>query len=243
MIDTAFVLLAEARHPDPAAVVATGAAWGLDIEFREQSETIQTYRVGDATLLSMLVDVPHPDAATMPYGPTSPPRDAAVAAPAHLIVTAMDLTGTERIRDLLMAILTAALIKNTAAVGAMLGHGILFHKADMFADLAAAGFEKETLPAEIAVDITVARESETHMSFLTHNLPRYDREDFYVTCPITGKGALPFVLGLVRWMLIDPDKHLPTGDTIGRTPDEKVLIQRVPNPADESATVIKLELT
>jgi len=244
MPETAFVLLAEPTDADPEAVVATARSLGLELELDPDTvhEGILSFRHGDATFMSMLVAAPHPDAAEMPYGPTSPSLDEAVAAPAHLIATALKLDGDARTCDTLMAAFTAALIRNTRAVGAMLGHGIVFHKAGLFADMAELGMQEGALPAELAVDITAARESETHMSFLTHNMPRYGREDFYVTCPIQGKGALDFVFGLVRWMLSDPDKHLPTGDTIGRTATEKVRIQRVPNPANADAQVIRLDL-
>lgn len=245
MPETAFVLLAESAAPDPAAVVAAAQQLGLDLALETDSvhEGIQSFRLGDATLMSMLVAAPHPDAPEMPYGPTSPRLEEAVAAPAHLIATALKLDGDARARDAVMAGFTAALIRSTPAIAAMLGHGIVFHKAALFADLAALGVQEGALPPELAVDITAARESETHMSFLTHNMPRYGREDFYITCPIQGRGALDFLFSLVRWMLSDPDKHLPTGDTIGRTASEKVEIQRVPNPADATAQVIRLDLT
>jgi hypothetical protein len=43
-------------------------------------------------------------------------------------------------------------------------------------------------------------------------------------------------------MLADPDKHLPTGDTVGRTEDEKIVIQRVPDPTAKGPEVIRLDL-
>ena len=50
------------------------------------------------------------------------------------------------------------------------------------------------------------------------------------------------MFGLVRWMLSDPNKHLPTGDTIGRDADEKLVVQRVPNPTGRGPEVIRLDL-
>jgi hypothetical protein len=80
------------------------------------------------------------------------------------------------------------------------------------------------------------------MSFLTHGLGRYDREEFYMTAPIEGRGALDFLLMLTRWMIVDPDKHLPTGETVGRDANERVVIQRVPSPIGEGSEVIRLDL-
>ena len=73
-------------------------------------------------------------------------------------------------------------------------------------------------------------------------MSRYGREDFFVTCPIKGKGAMDYVMGLANWMLSQPDYQLPTGDTVGRTPREKVLVQRVPSPMGNGHTVIRLDL-
>jgi hypothetical protein len=157
-----------------------------------------------------------------------------------MILTAMGLEGTAREVDTQLAALAAAVIDNVPAVGAMLGHGAVFHKAKVFSGLAALGAQEGAIPPELAIDITTARESESRMSMLTHNMPRYGREDFWVTCPIKGKGALDFVMSLTRWMLNDPSKVLPTGETLGRSKDEKVRIQRVKGP--KGATVILLDL-
>lgn len=237
------ILLSRAQYPDPARVVASAQKLGLPLTATGGGgDEPQGYTLGDDPAFLMLMPAPHPDAAHMGTGPTSIDPDDAAAAPAHLIVTIMGTTTAPKDDDVRLAAFTAAVIDNVDAVGAMLGHGVLFHKPALFAQLGALAAETGALPAELAADITVARESETRMSFLTHNLPRYGREDFYITCPITGKGALEFLFGLVRWMLTDPNKQLPTGDTVGRTPGEKVKIQRVPSPLDNGATVIRLDL-
>ncbi len=127
-----------------------------------------------------LMPVPHPDVPSMPVGATSPSVDEASAAPAHFIVTALGLEGIARERDKRMAALTATVIENTPAVGAMLGHGVMFHKAKLFAEVAAAAIEDAGLPAELSVDVTAEREAEDRMSFLTHGRdarPHRRRED------------------------------------------------------------------
>jgi hypothetical protein len=80
------------------------------------------------------------------------------------------------------------------------------------------------------------------MSFMTHGLTRYGREEFYITCSRTGQGALDFVYMMVRWMITDPEKHLPTGDTLGRTAEERLVVQRVPHPGGGGDDVIRLDL-
>lgn len=242
MADLAFVLLRDPTYPSADGVIASARALGIELTLDPSSDDLQVFNLADGASLIIALMPPHPDAAQMPGGPTSVPPDEAAAARAHLIVTALGLTGDERARDTRMAALTAAVIDHVPAVGAMLGHGVVFHKAALFRDMAKLGVEQGALTSEIAVDITAARESDTRMSFLSHGMVRYGREEFYVTCPIQGKGALDFVFGMVRWLLTDRTKHLPTGDTVGRSATEKLLIQRVPNPTGRGPAVIRLDL-
>ena len=241
MLDIAFVLVNTPEYPDAAHVIATGKRLGLTMT-AVSNEPLCFELPHGGSLIAMLMPAPHPDVPGMPFGPTSPPPEEAVAAGAHYVLTAQGLTGSLRERDTQMALLATTIIDNTDAVGAMLGHGVLFHKARLFAAMAELAAKEGVLPPEIAIDITNARESPTRMSFLTHNMERYGREELYITCPIRGTGALDFVFQLVRWMLTDLDKQFPTGDTLGRTAEEKIRIERVPNPTGHGPDVIRLEL-
>ena len=188
----------------------------------------------------MLVAMPHPDAVHMPMGPTSPKPAVIEQHAAHLVVTAFSLANEQLSPDITMGKLTAAVIRSSPAVAAMYGHGAMFHDAELFAGfVAAAG---DAIATEVAVDITAAQEGPGRMSFLTHGLDRYGREEFFVTSSTTDTGALEYVMALVRWMIVDRDKVLPTGDTVGRTADERVVIQRVPSPIPDKAPVIRLDL-
>lgn len=245
MADLAFVLVRQPTAPEPAAVAAAAARYGVQLTPTASStDGVITFDIdGGASLAVATLAVPLPDAATRPIGLTSAPPEEVAAAPAHLIVTAFGLSGSARDRDTRMAQLTAAVIDSVDAVGALLGHGTLIQKAGLFADAARlAADEREPLMVEVAVDITAAPESADRMSFLTHGLRRYGREELYVTCPIQGTGALDFVLSLARWMLADPDAHLSTGDTVGRSAEEKILVQREPDPTGQGRQVIRLDL-
>jgi len=241
VLDIAFVLVNTPEYPDAAHVIASAKKLGLAMT-AVTGEPLCFELAGGGSLIAMLMPAPHPDVPGMPFGPTSPSPEEAAAARAHYVLTAQGLTGTARERDTQMALLATTIIDNTDAVGAMLGHGVIFHKARLFAAMAELAAKEGELPPEIAVDITTARESESRMSFLTHNMERYGREELYVICSIRGTGALDFVFQLVRWMLTDLDKQFPTGDTIGRTATEKIRIERVPNPTGHGPQVIKLEL-
>ncbi|HVV83038.1 MAG TPA: hypothetical protein VHE35_08150 [Kofleriaceae bacterium] len=248
MFDLAFVLLRDPGYPVPEQVIASARELGFTLTVSDPSadadagKGLLTFAIdGGGTLIIALMP-PHPDAARMGTGPTSVPADEAAAARAHLILTALELGGDLRRRDARMAALTAAVLDHVPAVGAMLGHGALFHRADLFRDLARLGAEHGTLPAELAVDITAARESEARMSFLSHGLARLGGEEVYVTCPIRGKGAVDFMFGMVRWLYGAPDTRLPTGHTVGRSETEQVRVQRVPSPTGKGADVIRLDL-
>ncbi len=86
-----------------------------------------------------------------------------------------------------------------------------------------------------------APEGDDRMSFLTHGPQRYGREEFWVTAARDGNEALEFTWMMARWMIYDPSEQLPTGDTIGRTAEEKIRVRRVLSPTGEGPEVIRLD--
>lgn len=243
MSDLAAVLLREARLPTPEVVVATAAALGLDLTGGAvDGDTMSFGLASGGTFHVGLISAPHPDAGATALGPTAITAAEARGAPAHLIVATRAVGGPRRLREATLAALTAAVIEHVPALAARLGHGVIFHKAAWFSERARAAAAAGALPAELAVDVTIARESEARMSFLSHGMVRYDREELYVTCSIRGTGGYAFVRDMVRWLLADPPKRLPTGATVGRSPTERVAIVRVHNPTGHGPEVIKLEL-
>jgi hypothetical protein len=241
-VDLAFILVKKAVYPDPRKLIASAAKLGIELTMSDATEPMAYSIGGGGTFIVMLMQAPHPDVPTMNVGPMSPTTEEAAAAPAHFVATAMGLEGSARSRDTKMALLASAIITNTEAIGVMLGHGVVFHKAGLFAEMAALSVEEGVLPAEIAVDVTAAREPNNRMSFLTHGMQRYGREELYMTAPVDGQGALGFLYQLVRWMLTDLDKQFATGETLGRTAQERIEIQRVPSPTGEGPPVMKLDL-
>jgi hypothetical protein len=151
----------------------------------------------------------------------------------------MDGPQSPAAEDIMLARLTTAVVRSSPAVAAMLGHGMCFHRAAFFAEVVEA---EDGLPLLVCVDITRAPEPGDRMSMLTHGLVRHGREEFFVHASQRGKGALDFVISMARWMLTDPNKQLPTGDTVGRSAAEKIIVQRVPDPRGEGPDVIRLDL-
>ncbi len=196
---------------------------------------------GGGHLFVMPLAVAHPDARGMLMLPLSPDAAALDRAQAHVIVTAMGLPGSLVAKDATMARLIAATVQGTEAEGAMMGHGILFYKAPLFSGMVGNARPGE-LPVEICVDLTMGPEPDGRFGFLTHGLQRYGREEFFVTTTGDKNAALDFTWMMARWMIMEPDKHLPTGDTLGRSAEEKILVQRVPSPSGEGPDVIRLDL-
>jgi hypothetical protein len=227
---------------DAGALVASARELGICLKRGEGKEAVESFELeGGGHLMVARISARHPDAPGMVRTPLTPDESAIARAEAHFIVTGFALPGDLQARDALMARLLAAVVRASEAEGVMLGHGILFYKPELFVSIVAET-EPGVLPVEVAVDVTVAPEGEDRMSFLSHGMQRYGREEFYIVAARDGHDALEFTWTMCRWMILDPDKQLPTGDTVGRTAQEKLLVQRVPSPTGEGPEVIKLEL-
>lgn len=253
-----FIIVSDLEPLDTGAVIASGATYGLALSIsppsnddldpaqdaNEEGADITSFDLaGGQTVFVMLMPIPHPDVKEMARGPLSPDdMDSVINGIGHYIVTVTGLEGTVDEVDIKMSAITASLMAGCKPLGVLKMPGVLFHRPDLFASCAKEAVESNRLPMLISVDITAAQENDSHMSFLTHNLQRYGREEFYVVAPSEGKGALDYVINLIQWMLNERDYHLPTGDTVGRTADEKIIVQRVPNPTGEGADVIRLEI-
>ncbi|MCA8969157.1 MAG: hypothetical protein KDC95_05215 [Planctomycetes bacterium] len=240
-VSLSFVLLSEAALPDVDLLVSAAAALGESVTADSGSEReISSFDLdGGGSLLIMLVDFPHPDAARMRKGLASPSDEEIDQMVAHYIVTATGLSEDAFERDVRLAKLTAAILRSSPAIAAMLGKGVVFHKAEFFANAVESSSD---CPLLVCVDVTFASEGDERISMLTHGLVRYGREEFYVTASRHGKGGVDFILNMASWMLQDREKHLPTGDTVGRTAEEKIVVQRVPNPTGDGPEVIRLDL-
>lgn len=240
----AFVLVERAAKPRPDAVIDAASKLGIDLHLTGPSQAGHSFEADAGVAVQVMpMGFPHPDAQRARIaGPTAVKSVDAQAATDHIMIVTQGLTGPPRVRDGFLAAVTAAVIDTVPAVGAMLGHGAIFHKARLFRD-AVAGAPRGSIPPLIAVDISMAREGDAQMSFLTHGMPRYGRENLHVTCAVTaGNNAAQFTMGLVRWMLTDPTKHFPTGDTVGRTASERIRVQRVPHPFRAGEVVMRLDL-
>jgi len=236
-----FVLVSTNAPPDPVQVIKAATQLGVGLAHEMGDPDTLNFRIETGgTLIVALLPIPHPDAAHMPVGPTSPEPETIAHHVGHYIVTAFDLPDDPLQTALTMSIVTAALVQCSPAVAAKLGDGAIFHRADFFATVVETA--NGGIATEITVDITAAQESADRMSFLTHGLSKYDREEFYITSSTTETGVLEYLMELVRWIVTDPDKVLPTGDTVGPTAEKQVVVQRVPSPIEGKPPVILLDM-
>lgn len=249
MADLAFIATRSAPRLTSAHIISAAAELGMawTEQPSESADGPMSFETNGATIVVMPIEAKHPDIENMPVGPTgADPADLA-ATQGHVIVTALGLTGDQATADVAMAscaTVVAAAVELTApgdAVGAMLGHNVYFHRADVFHQLVVGATPEGLPPIPLLMSVTVAGDGSGRMSFLSHGMDRYGNEDIYVTCSVDGTGAVPFVYDTLGWFF-QLDEPLPTGDTIGRDDDEHITVQRVPSPARPDHTVVKLDL-
>ena len=249
-----FILNKDLQPLDPQKVVRAASELGFKLAIEEterddpEEEGPEIWAFGLADGRSMLVShmpVPHPDVEEMSRGPLSPDNmDELINAPAHFIIVLVGEEDKSNLEpgDIEMAGLTSAVMSGCSPVGVLQMPGMLFHRPALFADAAKSAVADGKLPMLIAVDVMAAMEDEKRFSFLTRNMQRYGREELYVTASADAEGAVGFVFDMMAWLLDDREYQLPTGETVGRTADEQIHIQRVPNPTGEGPEVVKLDL-
>lgn len=238
--DLSLVLLSEPALPDAARFLASPRLEGFGAALEKESDEQLVFALsGGGHLLVSLVRAPPPE-----LGPAallgSLTEEATRAIKAHLIVAAMGLADARPERDALFAQLVAALLESSPALGATFGEGLCYQDAAFFAR--AVDSAEGDVPIFLVIDITAAPEPEERISFLTHGMSRYERDEFYLTAPLSGEGALPFLLELVHWVIDEPERELNAGDTIGRSEEERVEIKRCQSPIEGAPEVFRLDL-
>lgn len=193
------------------------------------------------TMLAMPIEAPHPDARGMTVLPWSPRPDALAAHRAHVIIAVLGLPALARVQDPVLARLALAVGRSSEAIGLVFGAGICVHRPDLAGELLEAQPPTQ-VPVELTVDLSVFAESPGRAAVLTHGLPRYGREDFLITTTTAIDEAVTLARVMARWMVDEPDKELPTDDTVGRSEAEKLKVQRVSHPRGTGATVVRLDM-
>lgn len=245
-LDLGFALLSRSELPSHEALVAAAAIRGVQLTPRpdpESDATSRQFALDDGSeLLVSLMGFPHPDAVALSRGLASPDAESAGACPDHLVVTVLQAKGDVRLRDARMYRVLAAVADSAPVVAAMMAHGWSFVSADTLRTIAAPEHPRD-LPVQACLDVSVARDAEGTLSAMTHNMPRYGREDLFVWSHVDDAAdTFAFLYSTGAWMLQRPADAFPSGETIGRTAEEKFRIEREPSPADASQTVIVLRM-
>ena len=238
---TAILLLSRPALPDAGRLAASARLLtGLTLTRKpEEDPDLLSFSTGSAPALQVrLVSAPYAVAARMLRGLTSPPPGQAEAAPAHLEISVTGLPRDPRRHDALLSRLVCAVLKaSDAPAAAMLGHGVMFHRPGVFLR-SVQGEQPGATPLGVCVDLSIAQEADTGLvSFLTHGMPRYSREDIYITAPrAMAPAALELAALMVRTLFAAPPGALPAQDGAGPA------LTRQPSPIDAEATVVRMDL-
>lgn len=244
-IRTGFILASSPELPSSEAIIKAAADLGEpDLKaLPDGNDKVLSFEHSLGSFFVSLMEFRHPDAAKMPEGPFTPTIEEIEATSAHFITALGNGPGSLRKRDLTIARLTGAVALANRSVAAMLGHGMTFHRTAMFISaILEAGDDGVPIPG--GIDVTISGEPDGRASILIHGMPRYGRQDLYVTAKATEdsmKFAYEFAASIADWML-NTDEQVPDGDTVGRTAEERITVKRVPNPIDSKTMVIKLDL-
>lgn len=225
MSEVAFVVTHSPRAPAAAAVTERAAALGVTLTAHPGIDATAWFDVAAGGVLG-IIHVPHaaPEAPGMPRGPLSPDPIEVASAGSHLIVTSFGLSDSPDERFATMLRLTAAVLGSTDSVAVALNDGVNLIRSDLFMELAALAVDGRSIPPQLALTLVVNELSGGRMSFVTNGLAHLGREEVMVICPVDGMGAVDLVYAVAAELLAGPACELPTGDTIGRTTDERIPI-------------------
>lgn len=245
MTAAGFIVTNSMNPPDSLQIAHFGEGLGLQLvpHVTDDDSTLAFSLEGGESLYIKFVPTPIPGLEDYPTGPTAAEPAELIAAPCHIVVSIVDCPLDAAMTRIILSAASSAVMQATKAVGILLQDGAVFHRGDVFKAMAATAAADGIAPGLLVAEITAAPESEQRVSFLTHGLTLSGRdEEIFLTCPQAGNGGLQFMLQLVSAFLANPALSYPTGDTIGRTPEEKVLVQRQVNPSGEGPPVMRLDL-
>lgn len=154
---------------------------------------------------------------------------------AHLIVTMMlekDQTPLEA--QLLFTRVVAAVLESTGAVAVYWGEAGVTHPADFFFNVVGSD---EHLWTMLWTGVSLARQSAHRLSILSLGMRQFGLLDAMLNGPVAkGNDLLIFMMDMLRYC-IERGSDIPEGDTIGRTPDERLKVKYVPSPIDATKKV------
>ena len=247
MNSVAIVLTKEREPADPIAIVVALHKQGLEAAIKTLEDGSIAFDLGSGAELAVVhIPTPHPDVSQMPTGPTTPPADEMAAARSHILVGALHLDrlagpAPEAI-DRLMLRVTCAVISSTEAVAAMLGRGVYFHDAQVFAALTVMYGEQGRVPDPIVINVTPGQSPLGRLTLLTIGLARYGRMELLVGCTDDMASSTTFIWQMIEWLMADELNRLVPGTLVPDADGTEQVARGVPSPLGDGSTVVFIEL-
>jgi hypothetical protein len=255
-MNLAFVLLADAKLPDAREIAR--AFGGFSPDEGRPLGLKGDERSGGFGVEVLEFDLPPDGAALVALMPTPVPNGEADSAvrfsvsavgttwklpehQAHLVVTLEDASADSPTDTLSrFTALVAAVTETSDAVGVYWGSAGATHDPKFFLDIA----RERELASRVMVwtGISLARETEDRVSFLSRGMKQFELPDLLLIAPRSaGNAALGTFFDLIAYA-VSIGTPLPEGDTVGRTAEEHLPVHYVPSPTDPSTKVWRVEL-
>jgi hypothetical protein len=254
-MDLAFVLLSNAELPtgrDVAEAFDSIALEGQRVDFRQADQKsaagdVLEFNVtpcGKVFVGLLPTPVPRGEAdeaarfsiSSMGTRWTLPPHAA------HLLVTMPASDSTSRATTLsCFTSLLAAVSKASRAVGVYWGNAGATHNPAFFISAA----QDPALASRLMLwtGVSIAREADGRLSLLSLGMQQLDLPDLLlVAARSTGSNdALATFFDLLAYV-VQREKPIPEGDTVGRNAEERLSVRYVPSPLEPSKKVWRVEL-
>lgn len=243
----AVILTADLESADAVTIAVALHDQGFDAAAKSLADGSTAFDLGSgAEMVAVHVPVPHPEAMTMRRDAASPLPEELASATAHIVVGALHLDRLvgEDPEDLDLAMLrvASAITRTTNAVAVMLGHGVYFHRPEVFLGMTVVNAEWNRLPPSIVVNVTAGHDSDGRLTLLSHGLARYGRSELLVGCTNDHAASRGFIESMIEWLLSARTRRLEPGDSIPGATGRPVLVQARPNPLGDGSTVAYIEL-
>lgn len=242
------VVLTDDTEPTDAVTLAVALHdQGFDAAAKRLEDGSTAFDLGSgAEMVAVHVPVPHPEASTMRRDAASPLPEEIAAARAHILVAALHLdrlVGTQN-EDIDMAMLrvASAVTTTTDAVAVMLGHGIYFHRPEVFLGMTVVNAEWNRLPPSIVVNVTAGQDESGRLTLLSHGLARYGRTELLVGCTADREASREFIDSMIGWLLASRDHRLEPGHSVPSATGGLVVVEARPSPLGDGSPVAYIEL-
>lgn len=251
----AFVLLTEARLPDPQEVVRAYGEFApageiiladADETERDVSDEAISFKLNSALVSAVaLMPIAIPDGEAEEYAcfSLSSFKDnwEFPSYCAHLVVTLQVDMASSPVDNLSrFTSLVAAVTKVSPAVGVYWGNAGATHDSEFFISVAS---DKGVVPRMMLwTGVSIAREKDGPLSLLSLGMRQLDLPDLLLLADKTPlSDALATLFDLLAYVA-ERGEAIAEGDTVGGTPEEKFPIHYVDSPVDSSVKVWRVEL-